>query len=163
MAMDAMERQMAHEAYQPPVVGVGDVVLFKRKGRNVWSMGMVYPPQATNWNPGDPVGKRITILAIEIGVPPKPVPDCYHINDPKFVHDPGMTGTVCCWKEISTASTSDLLAVYNEVLGKVGRLEAEFAELKKAHEMNLNELARLNARVENPKQTLRKPITSEAA
>lgn len=155
MAMDAMERQLAHEAYQPPVVGVGDVVMFKRKGRNVWSMGMVYPPQVTNWQPGDPVGKRISILAIEIGMAPKIVPDCYHINDPKFVHDPGF-GTICCWKEISTASTSDLLSVYNEVLGKTGKLEAEMAELKKNHQMLLSELARLNARLEAPKQTLKK-------
>lgn len=156
MAMDAMERQLAHEAYQPPVVGVGDVVLFKRKGRNVWSMGMVYPPQVTDWQPGMPVGKRISILAVDIGMAPRIVQDCYHINDPKFVYDPGINGTICCWKEISSATSSDLLSVYNEVLGKNAQIEADMAELKKNHQMLLGEISRLSARLEAPKQTLKK-------
>jgi len=156
MAMDAMERQLAHEAYQPPVVGVEDVVLFKRKGRNVWSMGMVYPPQKMDWQPGMPVGKRISILAIEIGMAPKIVQDCYHINDPKFVYDPGFNGSICCWKEMAATTTSDFLATYNELLGKTGQLEAEMSELKKNHQMLLGEMSRLSARLEAPKQTLKK-------
>jgi len=163
MAMDAAERQLAHEAYQPPVVGVGDVVLFRRKSRRIWAMGMVYPPQRHEWQPGQPIGKRINILAIEIGMVPKVVEDCYHINDPKYVYDPGYN-EICCWQEISAATPSDLLAVYNEVLGKAGRLEADFEELRKSNGIVMAELARLSARVEAPKQTLKKALpTSEAA
>jgi hypothetical protein len=155
MAMDAMERQQAHEAYNPPVVGVGDVVLFKLKGRAVWGLATVYPPQRHGWNPGDPVGKRIALLAFNIDMPPKIIQDCYHIEDPMYVYDNGMRGTIYCWKEISSASPSDLIAVYNEVLGKCGRLEADFAESQKTQQYLLNEISRISARIEAPKQTLR--------
>lgn len=150
--MDAMERQLAHEQYNPPVVGVGDIVLFKRRHRNVWAMGSVYPPQSVNWKPGDPVGKKIAILVTEPGRSSYIAEDCYHIGDPKYVHDPN--NQLSCWMQIGNVTDSDMISVYNEVLGRLGAIEAENAERAKIIDVLRTEIATLSARVNNPKSTM---------
>lgn len=157
--MDAMERQEAHEKYNPPVVSVGDYVLFKRTRRNVWGIGVVYPPQSINWSPGDPVGKRIQILVTEPQRSGFIAEDCYHYLDPKYTNDPN--GNLNCWREIGQPVGSDLIGVYNEVLGKLAVIDAERVEQNKIIDMLRTELASLNARVNNPKATMPKMVKTE--
>lgn len=157
--MDAMEKMQLHEAYIPPVIGVGNTVLFKRRHRTVWELGTVYPPQNVSWKPGDPVGKQISIC-VWAGQPACKIEEnCVHIKDPLYIYDDQRQRS--CWEAVSAVTPDALLTVFTELQSKMQIAEAEMAETKQHLNNTMTELARLSAQISSTKQQRRKPQPGE--
>lgn len=141
--MDAMERTALHEAYVAPTVGVGNLVLFKRRHRQVWELGIVFPPQSINWKPGDPVGKQISICVLAGNPACKVEENCVHIKDPYYIYDDQRQRS--CWELISNISGDEMKTAYAEILAKVMQLETTLEETKQHLNNTMTELSKMSA------------------
>lgn len=141
--MDAMDIMALHEQYNPPVIGAGNTVLFKRRNRNTWDLGMVYPPQRIGWKPGEPIGKRINIAIIGNIVNKQIEEDVVHINDPLYIHDPHKTRS--CWELITNIDQSQLMGIYNELLSQMAQLHASVDAIRQTSDTAMSEVSKLAA------------------
>lgn len=161
--MDAMDIMALHEQYNPPVIGAGNLVLFRRRNRNTWDLGAVYPPQRIGWKPGEPIGKRINIAIIGNVVNKQIEEDVVHINDPLYIHDPHKVRS--CWELITNIDSSQLLGVYNELLSQVSQLQASVDAIRQTSDMAMSEVSKLAAAnsMKQGKKTQPTLVPSDAA
>jgi len=137
--MDNLDAQALHEQYNPPVVGVGEPVLFRNRTRACWTLGLVHPPQRANWKPGDPLGKRICISVPSMGrVGDNVMTDVVHAGDPLHKYLPEIYHTV--WELCNPGrvlSVGTTIAEMQDSLRDLGdRLTAVKGDLDAAHDIN---------------------------
>lgn len=139
-AVDQMDLMMLHEQYQPPAVGVGEVVLVRLRGRHTWMSGTVEPPQVTSWKPGDPLGKRITVYVPKLG---RLLEDLVHVGDPLHVNSPEIYHTA--WECCTPGKVQNVQGSLIELQGRLNQTTADLGVVQDLVRNQDREISKLKA------------------
>lgn len=135
-----MDVQLLHEQYQPPAVGVGEVVLVKLRNRHCWMNGYVEPPQITSWKPGEPLGKRITVYVPKLG---RLIEDIVHVGDPLHTNSPDIYHTA--WECCTPGQMRNVQGTLVELQGRLGQTAADLKVAEDLLRDQAREISKLKA------------------
>jgi hypothetical protein len=139
-----MELTRLHEEFTgTPAVSAGQMVLVKRRNRNVWEVGVVMPPQRINWRPGDPVDRRLTIQILQRGMTNVVVENAVHVTDPKFIHSTQYDDVG--WELVSKISVLEYAGMIEALMGRLSVLEAQLKVVEETCRSQTAMISKLNA------------------